>query len=105
MCLRITKETHEETSAVIAVRVARARDRQMNLRGKLNVDLNTQEIQKFCELGEGEKKFLLPAMDTLKLSARAYHRVLRVARTLADLGEVDEIQKWHLQEAFWGIGR
>ena len=64
-----------------------------------NADLETKDIGKYCPLGEEEKKFMEQVFHSLNLSARAYHRTLKVARTIADLTDSKEIKKEHLTEA------
>jgi len=67
--------------------------------GKANYKLNTREIDKACQLDEADHKLLTQASDRLGLSARAYHRILKVARTIADLDDSENIQTSHLTEA------
>ena len=64
-----------------------------------NADLETKDIPAYCFLGEEEKKFMENVFHSLQLSARAYHRTLKVARTIADLAESEQIRKEHLTEA------
>jgi magnesium chelatase family protein len=61
--------------------------------------LATREIERDCALGDAERALLERAMEKLSLSARAYHRVLRVARTIADLAGSECIAREHLAEA------
>jgi magnesium chelatase family protein len=72
-------------SAEVAARVAAARGRQESRSGKLNAHLALDEMERWCTPTSGARHLLEQAMDRLGLSARAYHRVLRVARTVADL--------------------
>jgi len=79
-----------ESSAVVAQRVAAARARQMARQGRLNGRLTPAEIARYCALAREPRALLVTAIARLGLSARAYHRVLKVARTCADLrGEAD----------------
>ncbi len=64
-----------------------------------NADLSAKDIETFCALGPEEMKFMEQMYHMLKLSARAYHRILKVARTIADLEGCEVIQKKHLTEA------
>ena len=64
-----------------------------------NAELNINEIESFCVLKEKEKILLEMAMDKLKLSARAYHRILKLARTIADIDDSTSIETPHLTEA------
>ncbi len=64
-----------------------------------NADMRPAEVRKFCVLDETGKNRMQSAMSQLQLSARAYHRVLKLARTLADLAGSESIQPSHLAEA------
>jgi magnesium chelatase family protein len=88
-----------ESSAVVRVRVIKAREVQSQRQGKPNARLMNSEIEQLIALGEEHKKLLGKAMEKLNLSARAYHRILRVARTIADLEAYDEPTIDHLSEA------
>lgn len=87
-----------ESSAVVRERVLRARARQQ-ARGELNARLSQADTESFCRLADADQALLERAMATLQLSARAMHRVLRVARTIADLAGADRIGTLHLAEA------
>lgn len=90
-------------SATIKKRVENARCIQLERYKGLNIYYNSQLtpslINKFCKLGRAEKLLLRDAFERLKLSARAYNRILKVARTIADLEESDYIKEIHLAEA------
>jgi magnesium chelatase family protein len=64
-----------------------------------NADMSTKEIRKYCELDEPSKQLLKMAMDRLGLSARAYDRILKVSRTIADLENSENINSSHISEA------
>ena len=64
-----------------------------------NSQMTTKEIKKYCEVGAKEKEYLRKIFNVKKLSARTYHKVLRVARTIADLAKSDDIKIDHLVEA------
>lgn len=64
-----------------------------------NADLENKDIAKYCSLGKEEEKFMESMFYSLNLSARAYHRTLKVARTIADVEESEEIKREHLSEA------
>ena len=88
-----------EASATIGKRVAAARDRQNRRQGKTNAMLHGGEIATHCILDAAGHKLLDAAMVQLELSARAYHRILKVARTVADLGAADRITPEHVAMA------
>ena len=92
-----------ETSAKIKERVDKARKIQQNRYKELEIHSNSQLtptlIEKYCKLGEKEKQILKKAFDTLGLSARAHDRILKVARTIADLDEKENIEIAHITEA------
>jgi magnesium chelatase family protein len=88
-----------EDSATVAHRVAAARRVQMQRQGKLNARLSPAEVARFCELAKEPRVLLATAITRLGLSARAYHRVLKVARTCADLGNAAEIRMIDIAEA------
>jgi magnesium chelatase family protein len=88
-----------ESSATVRARVVAARERQRMRAGKPNATLSNREAQRDCELTTADRSLLERALDRLGLSARAYHRILRVARTIADLAESERIGTPHLTEA------
>ncbi|WP_018076932.1 YifB family Mg chelatase-like AAA ATPase [Thiobacillus denitrificans] len=88
-----------EPSAAIRARVQVARNRQLQRQGKPNAALGTQEIDRHCALDAAGDGLLKQAIARLNLSARAYHRVLKLARSVADLAGCDAITTAHLAEA------
>lgn len=92
-----------ETSVKIKERVNKARVIQQNRYKELEIHSNSQLtpnlIKKYCKLGEKEKQILKKAFETLGLSARAHDRILKVARTIADLDEKENIETSHITEA------
>ncbi|MCK4676397.1 MAG: YifB family Mg chelatase-like AAA ATPase, partial [Gammaproteobacteria bacterium] len=74
-----------ESSKQVRQRVLRAFDHQVNRGPRSNAELKVKEIEAYCSLKQTEKLLLEKAMDRLKLSARAYHRILKLARTIADI--------------------
>ena len=87
-----------ESSASVGQRVQRARALQQQ-RGTLNAALTGKALDQACALDADSQRLLSSAMERLGLSARALHRILRVARTLADLDGVESLQRQHLIEA------
>lgn len=94
---------HGETSAQIKERVNRTRKVQLERYKEYNIYSNAQltagMLEKFCRLGDAENKLLKAAFDNLGLSARAHSRILKVARTIADLEGSEEIRAPHIAEA------
>ena len=88
-----------ENSATVRQRVVIARQQQLSRAGKTNVHLTTEDLATFCKLKTKEQKLLNQAANKLKLSARGYHRTLKVARTIADLTGKDQIEMADLTEA------
>jgi len=96
-----------ESSEMIRKRVQAARDLQRQRFSKLdskhpifcNADMRVGEIRHFCKLQDEGQSLMRAAMSQLNLSARAYHRILKLARTIADLAESEDIQSAHLAEA------
>jgi magnesium chelatase family protein len=88
-----------EPSATVRARVEAARDRQLARRGRINAMLTTRELEEDCPLTVTDEALLRHAGERLQLSMRAIHRVLRVARTIADLDGSDRIVTGHLTEA------
>jgi magnesium chelatase family protein len=88
-----------ESSAAIAVRVAAARRAQMTRQGMLNARLGTADIGAVCRLDRDSRALVAAAIDRLGLSARAYHRVLKLARTCADLAAEPQIRRSDVSEA------
>jgi len=100
---KLGEEKLGEKSADIRRRVEKAREIQNqrfeNMPIFVNSEMNHQNIKNFCHLSEESKLFLKNAVSNLQLSARAYHRIIKVARTIADLAEKDAIETMHLAEA------
>jgi magnesium chelatase family protein len=88
-----------ESSEVVAQRVERAFSAQLQRQGKGNHALSTKEIDAHCKPDAAGEQLLSNAMTRLNWSARAYHRILKVARTIADLGGSVTIGKEHVAEA------
>ena len=88
-----------ETSAVVRDRVAQAAARQRARQGKPNSQLQTREVERWCTLDAESESLLKQAFARLSLSARAYHRILKVARTIADLAAAEALSASHVAEA------
>lgn len=92
-----------EDSAALRERVHIARVRQeerfRGTRYRFNADIKSADIEKYCSLGPNEQKVMEQLYESLSLSARSYHRILKTARTIADLEEADDINTKHLLEA------
>lgn len=88
-----------ETSATVLRRVTRARQLQYRRSGHANALLSGKALNAACSLAKSDTDLLNTAIERLQLSARAYHRILRVARTIADLQGAESIMTRHLTEA------
>ena len=90
----------KEGSADVALRVLRARDIQLSRNGGLtNAELSQDRLDHVAEPDNEGRKLLIQAAETLGLTARGYHRVLKLARTLADLSESENIHRLHIAES------
>jgi len=88
-----------DSSSVVRGRVEQVAKLQQSRQGKLNYKLDSSDIERYCKLDNASAKFLELASERLHLSARAYHRVLRLARTIADMGGEGNICQVHIAEA------
>ncbi|OBX10328.1 YifB family Mg chelatase-like AAA ATPase [Gallibacterium genomosp. 3] len=89
----------ENNSEKLRQLVIQVREQQLTRSGKINAHLSGKEIERYCKLQQNDAVFLETALNKLGLSVRAYHRILRVARTIADLANESDIQRTHLAEA------
>lgn len=101
---QLTDWTPGESSATVRQRVIRARERQRRRFAEhpsvtINAEMHAAELRAYCALEEASASLLRNAIERFGLSARAYHRVLRVARTIADLADSDQIEQVHVAEA------
>ncbi len=94
-----TESINEESSAAVRQRVIQCRAQQLERAGKANARLSSKEVERDCQPDKAAAQLLETAMARLSLSARAYHRVLKVARTIADLANSETINSAHIAEA------
>jgi len=88
-----------ESSASVAARVTHARALQMARAGTINAHMNHNDIKQWCDIANGDAVWLEEVLNQLGLSVRAWQRILKVARTIADLAGEEKILREHLQEA------
>ena len=91
-----------ESSETVKERVLKARDRQKNRasnNGLLNSHLPSNNLSEICQLKDSSKKLLIQAARSFKLSARAYDKIIRISRTIADLDDADYVNDNHMAEA------
>ena len=103
---KLSNDRLAESSAVIRQRVQAARDIQVHRYSRVdsasivcNADMRVAEIRQYCKVDEAGESLVQAAMRQMNLSARGYHRVLKLARTIADLAGSEGIQAPHLAEA------
>ena len=88
-----------ESGAAVRERVARARATQLQRQNRVNAALTTRELERHAALDSAGEALVRQAISRLHLSARAFHRILRVARTIADLAQAPRVAAEHLAEA------
>jgi magnesium chelatase family protein len=88
-----------ENSGQVRSRVECIRKKQMQRAKKCNAQMSVGEIDQYCSLGIEESHFLSQSIEKLNLSSRAYHRILKVARTIADMQDEADIELPHIAEA------
>jgi len=100
---KLASDRAGEPSEVIRQRALAARERQQaRFKGTpltCNADMGPAHIREYCEVGEAGKSLMRAAMQQLDMSARSFHRVLKLARTTGDLEGLEKIQAAHLAEA------
>ena len=101
---KLSDERRGESSVAIRERVTQARKRQAERFAELdsihyNAQMGVKQIRAFCKLDEASLQLLKTAMERLNLSARAYDRILKVSRTIADLEGAETISGAHISEA------
>jgi len=97
--LRASGGPHAESSAAIAARVAAAHALQITRQKKLNARLDVRELGMHAALADAEREFLAQAFERFRLTARSYHRVIKIARTIADLAGRAHVARHDLAEA------
>ncbi|OHA39178.1 MAG: magnesium chelatase [Candidatus Taylorbacteria bacterium RIFCSPLOWO2_12_FULL_44_15c] len=101
----LSGKNESETSAEIKKKILAARQRQKTrfdkakIKIQTNSQMNSRQLEKLAPIGERERAVLNAAAERLGLSARAYHRVIKLARTIADLANAEQIEENHLMEA------
>lgn len=98
--LKKSQDQSRESSATVQCRVAKARQKQWSRCGTTNTCLSNKQIEQYCQTSDECLTLLEHTVGRLGLSARAYHRVLKLARTIADLAGTGDIQTEHIAEAF-----
>ncbi|MFD1009492.1 MULTISPECIES: YifB family Mg chelatase-like AAA ATPase [Oceanisphaera] len=93
------KRVKAEGSAKVRQRVLAAREHQLKRAGKTNARLSSSELEIYCPLEQADAEFLEQALHKMRLSIRAWHKLIRVARTIADLEHEEKISRIHLIEA------
>lgn len=88
-----------ESSEIIQQRVFTCHQRQMLRQGKANAQLSSAELKIHCRLNTDDSEFLELAIEKLNLSTRAHHKILKIARTIADMEALENIERKHLTEA------
>jgi magnesium chelatase family protein len=100
---KLTSERLGEPSEAIRARVERAREAQRKRFAgtplTCNADMGPTEVREICRLDETDRSLVRAAMQQLQMSARAFHRILKLARTIADLAGSERIEAAHLAEA------
>ncbi len=94
-----TSITTNESSKEIQQRVIATRQIQLQRQQKMNNELTVKDLEQFCVLEQANQQFLELILQKLNLSIRSYHRILKIARTIADMAKMETIEKSHLLEA------
>lgn len=93
------KSTVLESSGEVVLRVLQARHKQVSRQGKVNAQLMAREVEQYCVLEAAAEALVYQALTTYHLSARVYHRIVKLARTIADLDGSESILVQHVSEA------
>jgi magnesium chelatase family protein len=97
--LRLQQNQDNESSQIIRTRVEQARHIQIQRHGRINAHLATADIRNYCRLDKADQQLLENAMNRFGLSMRAYNKILKLSRTIADLDNKQSIATSHLSEA------
>jgi magnesium chelatase family protein len=89
-----------ENSRTVQARVVVARNKQYQRQQQSNARLTHQNLVQYCHLTQALQHYAVSIVEERRLSARSYHRILKLARTIADLAQCDSIEEAHLAEAF-----
>ena len=84
---------------LVTIARQRQKERFWKTRTKTNAQMKPEEVREYCALNLSGERMMRQAYETLHLTARSYHKILKVARTIADLEEADQISEAHLAEA------
>ena len=95
----LSRASSGDSSSVVRERVEQARDKMIKRQGKENTRLTPREIDTYCKPDDNGAALLIQAISRLGLSARGYHRILKVARTIADLAGLEHVSAAHVAEA------
>ncbi len=89
----------EPSTATVRANVLKARKLQLGRQNCLNSTLSVKQIEVFCKLDDSSNQILNSAIERLGLSARSYHRILKLPRTIADLAGAEDIEQLHVMQA------
>lgn len=92
-------EEKQESSEQVRARVKYCRAIQITRQGKANAHLTSSELRTYCQLSQDDNEFIELAVEKLGLSTRAHHKILKIARTIADMQDIEHIAHEHLIEA------
>ena len=94
-----TGTTSAQMRHLVTIARQRQKERFWKTRTKTNAQMKPEEVREYCALNLSGERMMRQAYETLHLTARSYHKILKVARTIADLEEADQISEAHLAEA------
>ncbi|MDD3120010.1 MAG: YifB family Mg chelatase-like AAA ATPase [Candidatus Gracilibacteria bacterium] len=96
---KVVKESSEDLRKIVEKAIKIQQKRFQGTQKTYNSEMSNEDIENYCKLGEKENEFLKNAIERLNLSTRAYFRILKLARTIADIGDSEDICLSHLAEA------